>query len=65
MAEQPVSDLFSIHTPEQLAEKQQAVYQSSREFAYRVMSGLLNEHPEMLYSEIDSLHQLLTELRRG
>ncbi len=54
-----------IHSEEELQAKADAILLLSKQFSYRCLSGLLNESPQMLYSEIDSLHQLLIELRRG
>lgn len=57
--------LSTHHTAEQLQTKREAIYQTAREFSYKVQSGMLNEAPQVLYNEIDNLHQLLTELRKG
>jgi hypothetical protein len=52
------------HSPKQLDTKQEAIYKKARQFSYEVMSGLLNESPERLYNEIDTMYELVTQMRR-
>jgi hypothetical protein len=54
-----------LHTPEQLDEKRIAVQTAAGDFARSYLNGDLSYKPEQLYNAIESLHELVRELRRG
>lgn len=55
----------NYHTEEQLEEKRIAIQTSAKTFAHKYLTGQLSAHPELLYNEIESLHNLVKELRAG
>lgn len=53
------------HTATQLQQKQDAIDIATRQLVLDYLCGNLASSPQLLYYQIDNLHALLTELRRG
>lgn len=60
-----MEEATNYHTAEQNQQKRDAIDSAVRELAFKYIRGSLASRRDIMYHEIDNLHALLTELRRG
>lgn len=56
---------MSLHSPEQIEAKKQAIRIAASSFAEHYIEGLFKDADELLVHFIENLHSLVVELKRG